>query len=920
MARSPRRRAARALRHLRRTPAVRALASGALAAAAVLALRAAGAFAGPELWLHDRFVAVRESTRPAHPVRDEPEVVLVTIDEDDVRAHGHPLPDATLARALRTLAGAGAAAIGVDLYRDEPVPPGTDALAALAAAEPRIVFVEKVQDAMADGVPPPAFASPERVAASDVVVDSDGVVRRALLYVWDAEGRAHVGLGLRLVLVALGDTPASPLLAPAGREDDPRRPLRLGAGRIERFLGDDGGYRGADDADYQILLDFRGDPAPRMARHTLSALLAGAVPASRLAGRIVLLGSAAESVRDDFRAPAGGLLFDTEMRHGVEIHAQIADQLLRIAGRGEPPVRVLSERAESALVVVVALAAALAAVGVRSARALALAGLGGAGLVLGAAGLALGFGLWLPAAAVGSGAALAVGLSLARARGLERAERAALDRMLAVSVSRGVRDRLWAQRDEFLRHGRVRPRRMTATIVMGDLEGYTSIAERLAPEEAIAWLDASLGPLAAAVEEAGGLVEDFAGDGVKACFGAPLRRTRDAEVAEDARAAVRCAVRAARALSHQNALLAARGLPPARLRLGIHTGEVVAGSLGDENRLKYATVGDTVNVAARLEELPEPSPEDEAMGPCRILISEETRARLVAPGASATGAEGAGSEDWALREVGERTLRGRTKTVRVWRVLPAAALLAGVAFGPAARADEAAPRAGAPASAGTPAPAAPSAPAPPSARGSDAAAARPTPPRVPPPLDGLVEGRGPYVPPAPDQRVPFRRVGGATRGSGGCDTEVAALVPADHAGLTRQESPALAFRLTQATTCPLEVVVNDPRRPDPLLDLRDDGPLGDGVHRVALSAHGVRLEPGVDYTWFVRIVADPEAPAGDPVAGGAIRRVADDVPLAERWYDLLDASSGPARDALLAAEGLAPPAPSGVAATAPPIP
>lgn len=913
---------------------MRALAAGAVGALGVLGLRAAGGLVGPELWLHDRFVALREAARPQHTVLREPEIVLVGIDEDDLRAHGHPLADAVLARALRALLDDGAAAVGVDLYRDAPVPPGAETLAALAAAEPRLVFVEKVEDAMGDGIPPPAFSSPERVAASDVVVDSDGVVRRALLYVWDAAGQAHVGLGLRLALVALGDAPGARVLEPAGPEDDPRRPLLLGAGHLERFRGDDGGYRDADDADYQILLDFRGDAPRRMQRHSLSSLLAGAVPASRLSGRIVLVGSVAQSVRDDFRAPSGELLFDTALRHGVEVHAQIADQLMRVARRGDPPLRVLPERAEGTLVVAAALLAALAALGVRSGRVLALAAIGGLAFTLGAGGVAFGLGVWLPTAAVVTAGGAAAALALASVRGLERADRAALDRMLAVSVSRGVRDRLWAQREHFLRHGRVRPRRMTATILMADLEGYTAIAERLSPAEAMDWLDASLGPLAAAVDEAGGLVEDFAGDGVKACFGAPLARRSEAEVAADARAAVRCAVHTARALAHQNALLVARGLPPARLRLGIHTGDVVVGSLGDENRLKYATVGDTVNVAARLEELPEApvgvapgaaaglasetlrsapaaaAGEEDPVGACRILISEETRARLAPPGDDASASIGA-----PVREVGERVLRGRTKPIRVWRVLPAIALLGGVALGSAAVADEAPSPRGERSAAGPPdstAHAAPDAEAPGSAVGT---AARPTPPRVPPPLGSFVEVRGPYVPPAPGERIPFRRVGGATRGSDGCGTDVEALVPADHAGLTRQESPVLSFRLSSGTTCPLEVVVNDPRRTEPIFTLRDDGPLGDGLHRVELAAHGVRLEPGVDYTWFVRIVTDPDAPSGDRVAGGAVRRVADDVPLAERWYDLLAASTGSARDAVLVAEGLAPLTPPDVAAT-----
>lgn len=334
--------------------------------------------------------------------------------------------------------------------------------------------------------------------------------------------------------------------------------------------------------------------------------------------------------------------------------------------------------------------------------------------------------------------------------------------------------------------------------------------------------------------------------------------------------------------------------------------DLAAGTPGDERRLKYATVGDTVNVAPRLEELPEAPGEDEPVGACRVLIGEETRSRRDAPG------DPGGSAGVPPREIGGRTLRGRTGPIRVWRVLPAVALLAGVVLASAAVAEEASRRAADEIVTKSTEPSTTT----PDARGSGSAsapAAPATPPRVPPPRDALSETRGAYAPPAPRERIPFRRVGGATRVGDGCDTAVEALVPAEHAGQTRQASPVLAFRLSSGTTCPLEVVVRHPRRVDPVLTLRDEGPLGDGLHRVELGAHGVELEPGVDYTWLVRIVADPDAPSGDPVAGGAVRRVPDDVPLAQRWYDLLDASTGSIRDALLAAEGLAPVTPPDVA-------
>jgi adenylate cyclase len=91
------------------------------------------------------------------------------------------------------------------------------------------------------------------------------------------------------------------------------------------------------------------------------------------------------------------------------------------------------------------------------------------------------------------------------------------------------------------------------------------------------------------------------------------------------------------------------------MRVGIHTGPVVAGSVGSAERLKYTSVGDTVNVAARLENV------DRDVFPAetrtRILVSEETRRLL--------------GEDVLLQDIGPRSVPGRVQPVHVWRVLPA---------------------------------------------------------------------------------------------------------------------------------------------------------------------------------------------------------------------------------------------------------
>ena len=103
------------------------------------------------------------------------------------------------------------------------------------------------------------------------------------------------------------------------------------------------------------------------------------------------------------------------------------------------------------------------------------------------------------------------------------------------------------------------------------------------------------------VEQHGGVVNDFTGDGLMASFGAPIVRTAEDDVERDACNAIRCAIAMDRALGDLNEQWAALGLPASRMRIGICSGEVVLGAYGSDEHMKYASVGPAVNTAARLE-------------------------------------------------------------------------------------------------------------------------------------------------------------------------------------------------------------------------------------------------------------------------------------------------------------------------------
>lgn len=214
-------------------------------------------------------------------------------------------------------------------------------------------------------------------------------------------------------------------------------------------------------------------------------------------------------------------------------------------------------------------------------------------------------------------------------------------------VSEDVAAALLAEPDSTALGGEVRH----VTILFSDLRGYSTISEQLAPKEIVDLLNRYFGAMTELLDQHGGVVIEFLGDAILAVFGAPN------DMQHHAGAAVQCAIEMRARLSELNTEwvasgLAVRwqqvGLESLGQRIGIHTGDVVAGNLGSELRTKYAVIGDTVNLAARLEQL---NKEVESDG---ILISGEVVDELD---------DGLKAQ---CRHVISRTVKGREANVEVW--------------------------------------------------------------------------------------------------------------------------------------------------------------------------------------------------------------------------------------------------------------
>jgi adenylate cyclase len=157
--------------------------------------------------------------------------------------------------------------------------------------------------------------------------------------------------------------------------------------------------------------------------------------------------------------------------------------------------------------------------------------------------------------------------------------------------------------------------RLNVSILFQDIRGFTGLSEKLDPTTLLRVLNQLFTEVVAAVEAEGGMVKQFTGDGVMALFGAPQPRTDHCE------RAVRAALGIVSRLEQVNILLQSQGVPALQIGVGLHTGEVVAGLIGPDERVEYGVVGEPVNLASRVEGL------TKDLG-ATILVSRDIAARL----------------------------------------------------------------------------------------------------------------------------------------------------------------------------------------------------------------------------------------------------------------------------------------------------
>ena len=529
-------------------------------------------------------------------------VIVIGIDENDINQFGWPMNDNYLCKAIKTLSQWGAASISLDLYRDVEVPPQNTCLRKIIKTNKKMISIRNI----AENIPAIPGTPDHQQGFNDLVVDSDGVIRRDLVHVSNQELSIR-SLALRMLEVA---------------NQKPILDKQVEALPSEIWLTKNaGGYLSLPGAGYQTMLDTNN--LENIKTKSLSDVLNKSINPSEITGKIVLIGSTAKSIKDVYEIPQSRFHSGESYLRipGVKIHALRVINLTELIQNEKASIHAL-KREKTQLLAILLFILGIALAEIPKSLKVSILSIGvtvisiSLGLILLQAKLNIWVGLSLPISAI-----VISGVAGAARRGLvSQQHQRVMQKLLGQTSSPAVAEQLWERRNELLQNGRFLGKEQWVTILFTDTCNFTTVSEQLTPSELMNWLNRGMSIAVDAVNKRDGMVNKFTGDGMLAVFGAPLSKGRN----QDAKNAIEAAEEIQIKFKELNRKLKKEKTHKMGLRIGIHSGVVLTGSLGNTQRLEYAVMGDTVNCASRLESY-EKSRQNNLV---RVLVSSATRENL----------------------------------------------------------------------------------------------------------------------------------------------------------------------------------------------------------------------------------------------------------------------------------------------------
>lgn len=339
----------------------RVVLTSAVVTGVVVVTRQFGVWQAWELGAFDRFL----SLRPDEGVDDR--LLVVGINEDDIREYLYPIPDEILGMAIQKIEQGKPRTVGVDIFRDIPIQKGRQTLIS-ALKTPNVVVVCGMSQTEASGfagVKPPEGIAPEQVGFADFSQDLYKIQRRATLisqvFQWQTPPpESHLCNDPNEILYSLGLRLALNYLAQEGIEPDKEvfeneQQLLLKDALFTSLDPNGGGYIGVGEGDYQTIINYRSRQPSQVV--SLRDVMQGKVPPDLIRDRVVLIGYTAPTVGDFFQTPYttnGG----AEMS-GVEVHAQVVSQIISAALDNRPLIGYIPDPLEWLLILASALVGGL---------------------------------------------------------------------------------------------------------------------------------------------------------------------------------------------------------------------------------------------------------------------------------------------------------------------------------------------------------------------------------------------------------------------------------------------------------------------------------------------------------------------------------------------------------------------------------